>query len=100
MSNKRIGTTLFVTWIGLLVFAVLDTAKVFGTDIGIAQTLATSSFARGMFVDIGVLSTLMACYIVFTTRLKARYIVALLTLFVGSFAALPYLAYYFYFKKG
>lgn len=97
-KKKQIAILLFFTWIGLVVFAVLDTLKVFGSDIGITQTLATSSLARGMFIDIGILSTLTSAYILFNTNLKVKYIFALLTLFVGSFAALPYFAYYLWKK--
>jgi hypothetical protein len=62
------------------------------------ETLRTSSLARGMFYDIGLLSTIFAAWIAFGNTLKFRYIFAVATLFVGSGALLPFLAYYYYKK--
>lgn len=74
--------------------------KFFGLDdIGITESMRTSGFARGMFMDIGILSTIIASWIAFGTKEKFRYFFAIITLFVGSIAALPFLAIYFWKKE-
>jgi len=62
-------------------------------DLGTLETLRRSPFARVMFMDIGVLSTLGALYLVLGGKTSVRMPAALASLFVGSFALLPALAW-------
>lgn len=62
-------------------------------DLGVRETLRRSSFARVMFMDIGALSTLGALFLTLRGRTRLRGPAALASLFVGSFALLPALAY-------
>ncbi|WP_135228818.1 hypothetical protein [Deinococcus fonticola] len=62
-------------------------------ELGTLDTLKRSSFARVMFMDIGVLSTLGALYLVLNGKTAVRVPAALASLFAGSFALLPALAY-------
>ncbi|WP_104989772.1 hypothetical protein [Deinococcus sp. NW-56] len=62
-------------------------------DLGTMDTLRRSPFARVMFMDIGVLSTLGALYLVLNGRAAVRVPAAVASLFVGSFALLPALAW-------
>lgn len=64
------------------------------SDLGTLETLRRSAFARVMFMDIGVLSTLGALYLGLTGRTRVvRFAGAVAALFAGSFALLPALAY-------
>lgn len=91
--HKPISILIILTWLSLILFLILDAQGLFGTDIGIQKTLESSSFARGMFADIGAISTFVSGIMLFCTKSKLRYLFAPLTLFIGSFAALPYFAY-------
>ncbi|RJF73747.1 hypothetical protein D3875_13455 [Deinococcus cavernae] len=62
-------------------------------ELGTLDTLKRSSFARVMFMDIGALSTLGALYLVLNGKTAVRVPAALASLFAGSFALLPALAY-------
>lgn len=62
-------------------------------DLGTRETLRRSPFARVMFMDIGALSTLGALYLVMNGKTAVRVPGALASLFAGSFALLPALAY-------
>ncbi|AWN22054.1 hypothetical protein DKM44_01380 [Deinococcus irradiatisoli] len=62
-------------------------------EVGTVQTLRSSSFARIMFMDIGMLSTLGALYLMLTGKTRARLPGAAATLFAGSFALIPALAW-------
>lgn len=62
-------------------------------ELGTLDTLKRSSFARVMFMDIGVLSTLGALYLVLNGKTAVRVPAAVASLFAGSFALLPALAY-------
>jgi len=75
----------------LVLTAVLGRKR--GGDLGTRGTLRQSSFARIMFMDIGAVSTLGALYLVLNGKTPVRVPAALATLFVGSFALLPALAY-------
>ncbi|MFC5849739.1 hypothetical protein [Deinococcus petrolearius] len=81
----------------LSLLALLVLTAVFGRrregDLGTRGTLRRSAFARVMFADIGALSTLGALYLVLEGRTAMRVPAALATLFAGSFALLPALAY-------
>jgi hypothetical protein len=78
-------------------FAMLVLTAVLGRkrsgELGTRATLKQSSFARIMFMDIGAVSTLGALYLVMNGKTPVRVPAALATLFVGSFALLPALAY-------
>ena len=62
-------------------------------DLGLLGSLRRSSFARTMFADIGVLSTLGALDLALRGRSRLRFVGAVGTLFVGSFALIPALAW-------
>lgn len=62
-------------------------------DLGTLESLRRSSFTRIMFMDIGALSTLGALYLVLNGKTAVRVPAAVASLFVGSFALLPALAY-------
>ncbi|THF67675.1 hypothetical protein E7T06_19820 [Deinococcus sp. Arct2-2] len=78
-------------------FAMLVLTAIVGRkrsgELGTRATLKQSSFARIMFMDIGAVSTLGALYLVLNGKTPVRVPAALATLFVGSFALLPALAY-------
>ncbi|WP_293913123.1 hypothetical protein [Deinococcus sp.] len=62
-------------------------------DLGTLGTLRASSFARIMFMDIGMVSTLGALYLVLAGKTPVRVPAAVATLFLGSFALIPALAW-------
>lgn len=96
INYKYLSNLCWLVWFGFLLFLILDSIKVFGfTDIGFLESLKTSALSRGMFTDIGILSTIIACWMIFGTNLKSRWIFAILTVCVGSLGALPFLALYF-----
>lgn len=78
-------------------FVLLVLTAVFGRgrpgELGTRETLSRSSFARVMFMDIGALSTLGSLYLVVRGKTAVRVPAAVASLFVGSFALLPALAY-------
>jgi hypothetical protein len=92
-GRKLLALLILGYWVFLIGFAVVDNRGLLGSDIGLIQSLQTSSLARVMFMDIGGLSTVVALWILFTTKYRIRYLVAGITLIVGSFVALPYIAY-------
>lgn len=87
-DRLKLYAALFVT---LVLSAVLGRKR--PGDLGTRETLRRSPFARVMFMDIGVLSTLGALYLVLNGRAAVRVPAALASLFVGSFALLPALAW-------
>lgn len=92
---RRPGPARFRLYAGLYALLIL-TAVLGGKkrgDTGTLGTLRRSSFARVMFMDVGALSTLGALYLLLTGRTNARYPAALASLFAGSFALIPGLAY-------
>lgn len=98
-KTKILSLFLLLMWLFLIIYSSLDAQGRFGSDIGFQATLNTSSLARVMFMDIGVLSTLIALFIATRKAPFIKYLFALLTLVFGSFAALPFLAYYYWNKK-
>lgn len=62
-------------------------------ELGTLDSLRRSSLSRIMFMDIGALSTLGALYLVLNGRTAVRVPAAVASLFLGSFALLPALAY-------
>ncbi len=84
----------FVMWISFIGFLAYDIYRGFGSDIGIVESLKQSGLARGMFYDIGLLSTVLAYWIAFETKIKVRWPFSIATLFMGSLAFLPYLTLY------
>jgi hypothetical protein len=98
-KTKLLSLFLLLMWIFLLVYSSFDAQGRLGSDIGLQASLATSSIARVMFMDIGVLSTLIALFIATRKASGIKYLFALLTLVFGSFAALPFLAYYYWTKE-
>ncbi len=87
-ARLRLYAGLFLT---LALTAVLGGKK--RGDIGTLGALKQSGFTRVMFMDIGALSTLGALYLLLTGRTPVRYPAAVASLFVGSFALIPALAY-------
>lgn len=87
-ARLQLYAALFVT---LILTAVLGRGR--PGDLGTLETLRRSPFARVMFMDIGVLSTLGALYLVLGGQTAVRVPAALASLFVGSFALLPALAW-------
>ncbi|MBB5234406.1 hypothetical protein [Deinococcus budaensis] len=83
---------LYAALFGLLVLSTVLGRRRPG-DLGTLETLRRSSFARVMFMDIGALSTLGALYLVLNGKTAVRVPAALASLFVGSFALLPALAW-------
>ena len=83
---------LYLSLLLMLVLTVTLGGKREG-DLGLRGTLKRSSFARGMFADIGAISTLGALYLVINGKTPVRVPAAVATLFAGSFALLPALAY-------
>lgn len=77
-------------WATLIVAAALSGRR---PDLGTRESLRRSHFARVMFADIGALSTLGALYAVLAGRSRLRFAAGAATLFVGSFALLPFLAW-------
>ncbi|WP_202630415.1 hypothetical protein [Deinococcus alpinitundrae] len=62
-------------------------------ELGTLETLRRSSFSRIMFMDIGMISTLGALYLVLEGKTPVRVPGAVATLFAGSFALIPALAW-------
>ncbi|WP_407569584.1 hypothetical protein [Deinococcus altitudinis] len=97
---RRPGPARFRLYAGLYAMLVL-TAVLGGKkrgdrnrdDLGTLGTLQRSSFARIMFMDIGAVSTLGALYLLLSGRTPLRYPAAVASLFAGSFALIPGLAY-------
>ncbi|WP_110885505.1 hypothetical protein [Deinococcus yavapaiensis] len=93
-AYRRPGKKRIRLYLGLWAMLVLTSVwKPEGQDLGTVATLKKSRFARVMFMDVGALSTLGALYAVLAGKSRARFPAALASLFVGSFALLPYLAY-------
>ena len=88
---------LAVFWQPSAVWAIIVLSAVLGRgrsgNLGTLETLRRSPFARVMFMDIGVLSTLGALYLVLNGQTAIKVPAALASLFVGSFALLPALAW-------
>ena len=92
---RRPGPARFRLYAGL--YAMLILTSVLGGkkkgDIGTLGALRSSTFTRVMFMDIGAVSTLGALYLLLSGRTAARFPAAVASLFVGSFALIPGLAY-------
>lgn len=86
---KRIQLYLSL-WAGMALTAVIGGRF---KGLGTRETLRRSPFARTMFADVGALSTVAALYVALRYTSPLRLVAAILTLFVGSFALLPYLAW-------
>ena len=92
---RRPGPARFRLYAGLYAMLVL-TATLGGKkkgDIGTLGALRASTFTRVMFMDIGAVSTLGALYLLLSGRTPLRYPAAVASLFAGSFALIPGLAY-------
>ena len=83
---------LYAALFGLLLLSARLGGKREG-DLGALPTLRRSPFARVMFMDVGALSTLRALWLLLNGRTRVRVPAALASLFVGSFALLPALAW-------
>ncbi|MFC4454564.1 hypothetical protein [Deinococcus sonorensis] len=92
---RRPGPPRLQLYLGL--YALLLTTAALGRgrpdDLGTLETLRRSRFARVMFMDVGALSTLGALYLLLHGRTPLRVPGALASLFVGSFALIPALAW-------
>lgn len=97
---KYLALASFITWISFISFILIDSFGVLGLpDIGTINALQISTFTRAMFFDIGILSTIFAVWIILFTEHKLKYLFAILTMFLGSIALLPYLAIHFWKKS-
>ena len=92
---RRPGPARFRLYGGLYALLILTAllGKKRDGDIGTLAALRRSSFTRIMFMDIGALSTLGALYLALSGKTPARFPAAVASLFVGSFALIPGLAY-------
>lgn len=77
-------------WAVLISLLILDSRD--PSKLSILETLQESSFVRGMFLDIGVFSTLASVWILYSSDKITRYFFAFFVLFIGSFALLPYIS--------
>lgn len=103
LTNFTISIVALLTWLLFFQFLKADNKGKFSkfgfSDIGPIQTLKRSSLARGMFIDIGILSTIISGWIVTSSKLKIKYIFAIPALFLGSLVILPFLGLKFLFKS-
>lgn len=83
---------LYLSLLTILILTALLGQKRPG-ELGVRQSLKQSAFTRIMFMDIGALSTLGALYLVLNGKTNVRIPAAIASLFLGSFALLPALAY-------
>ena len=92
---RRPGPARFRLYGGLYALLILTAllGKKREGDLGTLAALRRSSFTRVMFMDIGALSTLGALYLALNGKTPARFPAAVASLFVGSFALIPGLAY-------
>lgn len=95
-KNRQTAIILSVTYITLVIYALLEQLKFFGPDLGVLNSFKLSGLTRAMFLDIGILSTLAFFWIMIQGRGKFRILVAIGVLFLGSFVLLPYLIYLFW----
>lgn len=80
-------------WIFLLIYAVSSYVYSYRGDVGDLNAFMASNFTRTMFMDIGLLSSAAAFWIVVFGRSPLRFLFAVATLILGSFAFFPYLAW-------
>ena len=80
-------------WIFLVIYAVGSYVYSFRGDAGDWNSFQVSNFTRTMFMDIGLFSSAAAFWIVVFGRSPLRFIFAVATLILGSFAFFPYLAW-------
>jgi hypothetical protein len=90
-SPRRIWLFLGL-WLLFIGYVVLESWQPFGPDLGFLPTLAASGFARVMFSDIGILSTLAAVWMLLERKHWSAPIFAFAMLFLGSGSLLLYLA--------
>lgn len=96
---KILSLASLITWLLLIIFAIVELTGLIGENIGVSQSLKTSSFTRAMFIDIGILATIISIWVAFGTKEKLRFFFAIAILFVGSFAFLPFLSIFFWNKS-
>ena len=80
-------------WIFLVIYAIGSYVYSFRGDAGDWNSFQVSNFTRTMFMDIGLLSSAAAFWIVVFGRSPLRFLFAIATLVLGSFAFFPYLAW-------
>lgn len=80
-------------WIFLVVYAIVSYIYSARGDIGDLQAFQASNFTRTMFMDIGLMASAAAFWIVVFGRGPLRFLVAVATLILGSFVFFPYLAW-------
>jgi len=95
-KNRQTAIILSLTYLTLVLYALLEQVDFFGPDMGVLNSLKLSGFTRAMFLDIGILSTLASFWVMINGQGKYRVIVAIGILFLGSFVLLPYLIYLFW----
>ena len=92
-KNRQTAIILSVTYLTLVIYAILEQVEFFGPDLGVINSLKLSGFTRAMFLDIGILATLAAFWVMIRGKGKYRILVAVGVIFLGSFVLLPYLIY-------
>ena len=95
-KNRQTAIILSVTYLTLVIYAILEQVEFFGPDLGLINSLKLSGFTRAMFLDIGILATLAAFWVMINGRGKYKILIAIGVLVLGSFVLLPYLIYLFW----
>ena len=95
-KNRPTAIILSVTYLTLVLYAILEQVNFFGPDLGVINSLKLSGFTRAMFFDIGILSTLASFWVMINGRGKYKILIAIGVIFLGSFVLLPYLIYLFW----
>jgi hypothetical protein len=80
-------------WIFLVIYTIVSYFFSFQVEIGDLRALQGSNFTRIMFMDIGLMASAAAFWIVVFGRGPLRFVVAVATLILGSFVLFPYLAW-------
>jgi hypothetical protein len=99
LKLKLAAITVFGMWLIFVGFLVIDANWLWESELDIIQTLEQSYFARGMFLDIGFLSTVIAGWIAFATKYWWRWFFAIGTIFLGGVFSLPYISFILWMKS-
>lgn len=91
IRSKALSIVVLMIWMSFITFIVYDNLFL-ESELTLDETLQMSSLARGMFFDIGAISTVLAGWMILFTKNRWRWIFALGTIFLGSTFALPYIA--------
>lgn len=96
LSNNKISELAFKSLGALILYVIFDSIFLKKKDnLSTVETLQKSSFARIMFVDIGILSAILGGWIINKTNTWYKWFFGISSFFVGSFAILPFLGLYY-----